>query len=727
MDKIYKLYNHIIRAIKRPWVKWPALIIVAILTLGFAGFLFIIYGGGLIVDQEALILPATTSVVTEDGTEIGQLYTENRQLVELDQIPDHVLQAFIAVEDERFYQHAGIDFKSVIRAVYRDIRAFDKVEGASTITQQLAKNLFLDQSRSWMRKTQEVMASIYLERHFSKNEILELYLNQVYFGHGINGIGTAAKYFFDKPVDQLTITEGAMLAGMMKGPNLYSPYIDHERALERRNLVLSQLERVGYLDLEEMLTLQGQTLHIADHDENEKPWLDDYLELVIREAEEVYQISRRELQRGGYQITAYMDETAQKIAYQLFQDDSFFHGAQPNIEAAFTMLDHKTGQLKAALGGRDFQIGDHHRALIKQQPGSVIKPLAVYGPALEEGYQPYSLLDDSQQDYEGYSVRNADGQYQEQVSMYEALTVSKNTSAIWLLDQLGIDTSKQYLEMLGLTIPDQGLAIGLGGLSEGLTPIQIAQSYQTFAHGGEWIEAHTIAEVRDRHGEVIVQAQPEARSVFSDQVAWHMLRMLENVVKQGTAQSGVYDKALAGKTGTTQHPHAPGYVKDAWFAGITPEYVTTLWIGYDHSDADHYLTIGSEAPTELTKAILSQLDQKQTLKATFAKPDHVNELEPPIELPQINDLTVSYKFGGWRLIQGELAWTASDDDRVIYYIYQIDQAGQVEQIGQVQGEASFTLVNPPLFRQSSFYVVPYNAQTDQLGNQSNLATLSLRD
>lgn len=730
--RCFKHFNRLLAKgwaqLKRPWLKWSALLISVLVGLSLIIFLFIIYGGRLVVDEKALILPATTTVVTEDGDYAGRLYQENRKIARLADIPDHVQEAFIAIEDQRFFDHAGVDFRSVMRALYRDILAFDKIEGASTITQQLAKNIFLTNEKTWMRKTQEVMASIYLERHYTKDDILELYLNEVYFGHGIHGVATAADYFFGKPVDELTIAEGALLAGLINAPNYYSPHVDEERALERRNLVIGQMERAGFLDTEEMLAIQGQTSTVIDPVNPNEPWMDDYLELVIREAEEIYQISRAELQRGGYEITVYLNPTIQKIAYEHVQDDHFFHGSEANVEVAFTLLDQETGQLRAVLGGRDYAIGDHHRALIERQPGSVIKPLAVFAPALAEQYSPYSMLDDTERDYDGYQVRNVDGEYQGEVSMYEAVTVSKNTSAVWLLDQIGVSTSKSYLEKMNIFLPDDGLALGLGGLTDGLTPIQVAEGYRTFVHDGEWIPAHTIAKIENRHGQVIAEANPAAEQVFPSQVAWDMLRMLENVVEEGTAQAGEYEKALAGKTGTTQHPQADGHVKDSWFAGVTPDYVTALWIGYDISDQDHYLTVGSRAPTELTKAILTAVDREQDLTAEFTLPAGVEDLPEPIDLPVITDLDASFKFGSWRLLQAELSWTPADDERVVYHIYQVDEADDSDQyLGRVVGEGTFTHSDLSVFGESSYYVVPYNPLTDRTGTRSNMIRLSLFD
>lgn len=728
-EQINKWLEKLWEQLKRPWLKWSLLLTAIFIGLSVIIFLFIIYGGRLVVDQEALVMPATTTVVTEDGDYAGRLYQENRKLVQLSEIPDHVQEAFIAIEDVRFYSHAGVDFRSVARAVYRDIVALDKVEGASTITQQLAKNLFLTNEKSWMRKTQEVMASIYLERQYTKNDILELYLNQVYFGHGIHGVGTAAEYFFGKPVGELSVAEGALLAGVINAPSYYSPHNDLDRSMERRNLVIRQMERAGYLTVDSMLSIQGQTSTVIDPTGPSEPWIDDYLELVIQEASSLYQISRAELQRGGYEITVYLDPVIQKIAYDKIQDDTFFHGSEPNIEAAFVLMDQEAGQLRSVIGGRDYAIGqDHHRALIQRQPGSVIKPLAVYAPALAEGYSPYLMLDDTERDYDGYHVRNANGEYEGEVSMYDAVTVSKNTSTVWLLDQIGISASKEYLEKMNMFIPDTGLALGLGGLTYGLTPIQIAEGYRTFIHNGEWTGAHAIAKITDRYGEVIAEATPETEQVFPKKAAWDMLRMLENVVEEGTATPGDYEKALAGKTGTTQHPQAPGKVKDSWFSGITPEYVTTLWIGYDISDEDHYLTVGSRAPTELTKAILTEVDRKQSLSESFTLPDDIEDLPEPIYLPVITDLDASFRFVNWRSLRGQLSWTPARDERIVYHIYEVGRDGADDQyLGRVVGEDTFTLADTSLFRQSSYYIVPYNSLTDRSGIQSNSVNLSLFD
>lgn len=721
MDK--KIYERYLSFIPTK-MKWPIFILSIIFLLGLIGYFIILYGGKLVIDDEKLILDATTIIETTDGQTIGELYRENRSPISLDKVPKHVQDAFVAVEDVRFYKHAGVDVKSVARAVYRDVIALGKVEGASTITQQLAKNLFLYNDKTWMRKTKEVMAAIYLEREYSKDEILELYLNAIYFGHGIYGVETAAQYFFSKPVQDLSIAEGALIAALAKAPNGYSPINHPDKALTRRNVVLKVMSEAKMISTETLLSEQGKTLGLNVREPDVNPWVDSYIDLVMKESAKMYNISLDELKRGGYRIVVNIDEVAQKIAYDEFKKDSYFPGNTIGVEGAFIMLEEASGQVKIALGGRDYQLGDLNRVTVKRQPGSVIKPLAVYGPAMMKDYQPYSLLKDEPLEYDGYIARNYDDQYDGKISIYEALTKSKNAPTIWLLDQIGIDFSKSYLEKMNMTIPDDGLAIGLGGLSEGLTPLNMVEGYRAFVHDGEIIESYTINRIYNQNEELIVEAKPSNTEVFHPQVAWNMTEILSHTVEAGTAQQGEYSKALAGKTGSTEHPHVKGMVKDAWFVGFTPEYVTALWMGYDHSDQDHYLTTGGTAPTQLTKAILTEIDRATPLAETFKKPNHVKAVPKPIELPQIQDVTVKYVFGGLPLIKGKISWAGSGDDRVVYRIYR-RESDIDEKIGEVVGQTEFEIGQVTLLQANYFYVVPYNPLTKIEGEPSKIVELSM--
>lgn len=710
--------------LKKVWLwiksyKWISFILSSMILLSLLGYLFIIFGGRFIFDEKATILPEASKVVAQDGTVLGKLYTENRDYVTLEAIPDHVEEAFIAMEDQRFYDHAGISFPAVARAVYRDVLSMSKVEGGSTITQQLAKNLFLVNDKTWMRKTKEVMASIYLERNYSKKQILELYLNEIYFAHGIYGVGTAADYFFGKNIEDVTKEEGALLAAMVKAPNTYSPYHDIDKAKERRDLVLYQMEASGKLLTEEMLALQSTEIKVEDQEEVRDPWLDDYFSYVLEEAEDLYGLSREALKKGGYTMEVHIDPAIQQIAYEEMQKEEFFPGSNDDIDGSFVLMEQQTGYLKALIAGRDFTLTDTNHLLTPKQPGSLMKPIAVYGPAMELGdYQAYDMLPDKNMEFDGYQVSNADGNYQGEISLYEALVHSKNTSSVWLLDQIGIGYSKSFLEKMNLSIKDTGLAIALGGLEEGLTPVQLTESYRTFIHGGEWMKAESIAAVYNRKGEQLLGEDQSKAQVFDPQVAWNMVRMLETTVKDGTAATGEYPKALAGKTGSTQHPRVEGEVKDAWFAGFTPGYVAAAWIGYDRATENNYVTTGSEAPTRLTKSILTEMDKRFSLEESFTVPEKVEDLEAPIELPVITDLAASMEWGGVTVIHGELSWTKSSDDRIVYRIYEVNE-GQEEWIGEVRGEDSYIIRRISVFRSGEYYVVPYNPLTGQKGERSN--------
>lgn len=694
-----------------------------ILFLGFNGYFIIIFGGGLIVDEEQLILDETTIIETTEGKMIGKLYNENRIFISIEEIPDHVLDAFVAVEDTRFFQHSGVDMKAIFRALYRDIIAFSKVEGASTITQQLAKNLFLTQDKTWMRKTKEAMAAIYLERHFSKKEILELYVNAVYFGHGVYGIETAAQKFFSKSAKELTVTEGALLAGIVRAPNYYSPIRHPERALDRRNIVLKVMENQGLLRTEDRLQLQGKTLGLHVQEGEQNTAYQSYIDLVMKEAAEIYQISLRELKRGGYRIIVSMDEEIQKIAYQYFQQEDYFPGNTDGVEGAFVMMDHRDGKIVAVLGGRNYTLGHLNRATVKRQPGSTFKPIAVYGPAfMKEDIHPYTLIPDDQKDFGGYSVVNADGRYEGSVSIFEAIKRSKNTSAVWLLDHIGIDYAKSYLQRMNIDLDDQGLSIALGGLREGVTPIEITASYRTFVQEGKYIEPYTIQQIHKGEEKLIFDQEKQETEVFSPQVAWDMTKILQETVEAGTASFGEYTKALAGKTGSTEHLHVAGKYKDAWFVGYTPEYVITLWMGYDRSDADHYLEGGSMYPTTLTKEILTAVDQTKPLANVFIKPENIVELPDPIELGPIEKIKAKYTFGGFPFIKGKLSWDPLEDKRIIYRIYEQKENGD-KRIGEVRGEDHFVIEQVSLFQTRSYYIVPYDPLTEQEGDPSPIVEL----
>jgi penicillin-binding protein 2A len=415
----------------------------------------------------------------------------------------------------------------------------------------------------------------------------------------------------------------------------------------------------------------------------------------------------------------------QKKAYEHVNNDTYYQASNDEVEASVVIVDKESAGLKAVIGGRDYTIGqNHHQALVTHQPGSTIKPLAVYTPALEKGYHPYSLLSDEQKDFGGYTVRNANNQYVGDIPLVDALAQSKNTTSVSLLNDIGIDTGKSYLDQLNLSTTDDGLAIALGGLSSGYTPIQMATAYNTYLNEGVYRDSSAVIAIYDRNGIEITALTGEETQVFEKQSAWYTLNMLERVVTDGTASNYNYSGALAGKTGSTQHSSVEGATKDSWFVGLTPDFTVSTWIGFEQSDDAHYLTKGSSQAVQLTKALLTDINQTYQIKDEFDRSSGVEDLPEPVTLPNITDLKASFSLGGFNLLRAELTWSTPSDERIIYHVYEVTEDGK-KLIGKTNGEGSYTIRRPSILQMTRYYVEPINPLTNQAGVLSNPAMLSL--
>ncbi|WP_223700998.1 transglycosylase domain-containing protein [Sutcliffiella deserti] len=693
------------------------------MIVGLFGYILIIFAGNYVIDDKKLIMDSTTTLVDEKGIPITKLFFEDREIITIDDIPKHVQQAFVAVEDQRFYEHRGIDIRAIGRAVYRDVITRSKAEGGSTITQQLAKNVFLTNEKSWLRKTKEAVIAINLENRYTKNEILEMYLNQIYFGHGAYGVEAASEFYFNKSAKELTVEEGALLAALPKAPNGYSPINFPDKAKERRDLVISLMHNGGYIQAEEALALQGKTLGVKVKENTETQSYLTYIDMVVEEAEALYGLTNEELHRGGYSITVPMHLAAQETAFELFKQNEYFPGEPPLVEGAFVLMDQHSGGVLAVIGGRNYVTQGINRVSIKRQPGSTFKPLAVYAPTMEEGvFEPYSLLKDQRLSYNGYEPRNYHHKYLDNVTMYEAIQDSLNAPAVWALNELGIQESKSYLEKMNLPIPDNGLAIALGGLKEGVTPLELTRAYRIFGNGGKIVEPYFIIEIKNRNGETIAKAKVAEKTVFSPQTAWSMTRMLQGVVEEGSAQAGTIKGELAGKTGTTNYPGVEGAIKDTWFVGYTPEIVGTVWMGYDSTTKEQFLTGGGAYPTKLFKDILrgAELDS-----AAFSVPTGVTDLEEPIVLESVEEIEAKMTFRPFGLFTASLNWSISEDDRIVYRIYSFhnDKATLIE---EVTGMGKYEVETINIFSIPSYYVVPFNPQTGQEGEPSKMVKPTFR-
>ncbi|KGA98078.1 penicillin-binding protein 1F [Alkalihalobacillus alcalophilus ATCC 27647 = CGMCC 1.3604] len=697
-------------------------LLVAIFLFSFFGYLTILLFGDYTIDEQKLVFNQASSIVDQSGDTVSKLYVENREIISINEIPDHVQNAFVAVEDVRFYDHHGFDIRAIGRALYRDILAGSKAEGGSTITQQLVKNVYLTNEKSWLRKTKEVLIAINLERRYSKEEILSMYLNSIYFGHGTYGIQTAANYYFNKDVAELTVAEGALLASIPKAPYHYSPIIDLERSEQRRNLVLTLMERHDFITAEDAVRQQGKLIELDVQENEEQQAFYTYMDMVLEEANALYGLSNEEILTGGYTIVTPIDSQLQRDSLSIIQDSTNYPDGNDDAESAFVLMDSETGGVLAVHGGKEYVRLGLNRVRVKRQPGSAFKPLAVYAPALEKSdYNPYTVLNDVEQQFEGgYSPRNAGGVYRGEITMYEALTHSSNVSAVWLLNEIGITHSLDYLQKFGMKVDERQLGLALGGLDEGVTPLELAKAYRAFAADGKVTEPYFIEAIYDPYGQKIAEHKPKETQVISPQTAWNMTRMLESVVEKGTGTAGYSKHTLAGKTGTTSFDSVPGAVRDAWFVGYNQEVVGAIWMGYDRTTEDQYLTGGSSYPTQIFKEIINQVPTHYQ-QVAWRVPDEVDDLLPPVQLPEINDLVAVQSFGGEGLISVALSWSASSDKRIHYDVYEVN-GEERKHLATVVGGDYFHQPKLNIFSTSYFEVVPYNSLTHQEGEASNLAT-----
>ncbi|PIC63908.1 penicillin-binding protein [Sporosarcina sp. P13] len=552
-------------------------------------------------DVSALEEPAPRSTVIYDpsGEVISKVSNSNIEGVTIDQIPKTLIEAVISVEDQRFYTHHGVNYITMGRALLQNAFKGKIVAGGSTITQQLAKNAFLTQERTYSRKFKELILAKKIERVYSKDEIMERYLNQIYFGDGAWGIQRAAQTYFGKDVSELTLSESATIAGIIKAPSHLSPTKNMEKSVERRNLVLALMLREQYSSQQEYDEAIGQKLALAkstvpDYKGN-YPY---YIDRVVDEAVNTYHLTRNEVLSGGLHITTEINPVVQEALEKVYADDRYFPKSAPDqlLQSASVFLNPKTGGILALVGGRgEYTHGRFNNATdLIRQPGSALKPLAVYTPALEEGYHMSDLLVDEPIDMDGYSPKNFDQQYRGEVTMYDALTQSYNIPPVWLLDQISIKNGVHAVERFGISLEknDRALGLALGGLDKGTSPLRMAQAFSAFANDGVMEEAHAITEIKDSEGKVLGKWRGESVRVTDAEVAQQMTYMLQGAVKEGTAKKAqVSGMDVAGKTGTTQLPfEGVNGSKDHWFVGYTPDIAGAVWLGYDQTDADHYLT-----------------------------------------------------------------------------------------------------------------------------------------
>lgn len=613
-----------------------------VVIAGIAFFVTAHWVRGLDISKLENPLPEPTLIMDRNGKPASQLSSSRIVPVSLDQIPLDLRNAVIAVEDRRFYEHSGIDLWSTARALLRDLKSGEMKEGGSTLTQQLAKNMFLASDKTLSRKLKEAGYALKINTVYSKDEILELYLNSIYFGEGRWGVEGAAQEYFAKPVQELKLEEAALLAGLPKAPTTYSPAKNMQKALERRNLVLSLMKEQNFITEAAYEKAVAQPIVLKQHNEESlKGKYPSYVDYVIQEAADVYGFTEEQVLTNGLRIYTDLDPQVQQAAQDVYASDALFPESKPDqlIQSGAVIIDHKTGGIRALVGTRGPQVyrGFNHATQLKRQPGSSFKPLAVYGPALERGYTPSSSLYDGDLDIAGYRPKDWDGQTRGQVTLREAIMRSWNIPAVWLLNEIGIDAGIDFARRAGIALgpADRSLSIALGGLSEGVSPLQMAQAFGAIANLGVRHQAHAIVKVTTKEGYPLVEAQPQPAAVTKPAIAYSLTLLLQDAVKSGTGQAAALGRPTAGKTGTTQLPDTKEFadigangIKDAWFVGFTPELTAAVWIGYDQTDKNHYLTTGGAVPAAVFKEIMSRALRDVSASSFSVPDDYVPEPEP---------------------------------------------------------------------------------------------------
>ena len=567
-----------------------------------------------------------TKIYDDNDEPLTELHVERRIFVPLAQIPQALRDAVVATEDRRFYSHWGLDPIGIARAIVQNYRRGRIVEGGSTITQQLTKVLFLTPDKSLERKLKEAVLALELERRYPKDRILEMYLNQVYFGQGAYGVEAAARTYFGKSVSELNVREAALLAGLPRAPTSYSPFEHGETAKRRRDLVLRRLVEYGSLKDDEAKRLAKSDLGLIPP-ERRRTTGQYFLDHVQQTLEARYGADL--VFKGGLNVYTTLNPATQLTAEQTLREglkalEGRSGKARPGErpEGAVVTLEPQTGFVKAMVGGYDFFRSEFNRAVqAKRQPGSAFKPF-VYIAALEAGFTPATRIDDSPVSYavgpngQPWKPENYDRKFRGSTTLQQAVEESVNVVTVKLQERVGLDRTVQVARRLGITSPlDVNLSLALG--TSDLALIELTSAYSALANRGVWMPPVTIRYVTDAHGKLLEEHVPEGREALSHETAYLITHMLRGVVERGTGRGArVLGRPIAAKTGTTND------YSNAWFIGFTPSLATGVWVGYDRPRSLGRDETGSRVAAPIWVAYMGKV-LGDSPKDDFPVPDRV--------------------------------------------------------------------------------------------------------
>ncbi len=574
-------------------------------------------------------LAQTGAIYDKNGDYLTTLVgRENRTVIDTSQLPDHVVDAFLAAEDLRFYLHPGFDIIRILGAVVSNVRAGGFDQGASTITQQLVKLSHLSSQKTIARKLEEVWLALQMERLYTKEQILDMYLNYIYFGQGAYGIQAAAQVTFGVDAAALSPAQAAALAAAIKAPSAYSIQDAPENNKERREYILSVMRGEGMLSQEQYDAALSELLTPlkASAVQTEYGW---FVDAVLDEAELQLDVTAEMLLAGGYRIDTTLDPAMQTVLDKQFAGSSVFPANAKDgtpVQSAAAVVDNATGAVRAIVGGRKYETrrGLNRATHLRRQPGSALKPLAVFAPAIEyAGWTTASVILDEPTAFGSYKPKNAGNAYYGNVTVRSALKNSLNIPAVKVIDSIGVGTARRYLTSVGIELDDRdwNLSLALGSMTYGASPVQMAAAYSPFANGGVFHAPYFIEKITTRDGLVVYQHQDSGTRVLSPQNAYLLTDLMRTVIASGTGtrlnSAGVQ---VAGKTGTVNM--TGGGNRDAWMSAYTADLSLSVWMGYDEPDDSHRLpnsVSGGTNPASLARNFLKAWYDGRK-KPTFSKP-----------------------------------------------------------------------------------------------------------
>ncbi|HLR54364.1 MAG TPA: PBP1A family penicillin-binding protein [Pseudogracilibacillus sp.] len=629
---------------QKTWVKALILALFAIVVVFIIGLVSVINMILKTPELEAsdLKTPLSTQIYSQDEELIGTMFQEeNRLQVDIDEVPEEMKEAVVSIEDKRFYEHKGIDFRRIFKAVLSNLTQGWGSEGGSTITQQVIKRSVLSSEKTLTRKVQEAWLARKLEQEYSKDEILELYINNVYLGNKSYGVKTASKAYFNKDIKDINLSQIALLAGLPNSPSMDNPIEHPERAEKRRNQVLQSMmnnqiiseeeaEEAKELSIDDILEEDDSTE--ADN-ESSNAFIDTvYSELV----EEKEVISEEEFYQGGLKIHTTTDTEMQEAVYDAMHSEDFPF-PDDNFETGIALIDTKSGEVQAIGGGRNFQsIQDvNYGVSVPHQPGSTIKPILSYGPAIDElkWSTEHNLKDEEYEYNDGTPVKEWDGEYWGDISLRRSLEWSRNIPAIKAFKEVGADKTKEFAKDLGIDVDTDNESAALGGFN-GTSPLQLASAYAAFGNEGEYNEPSVVKKIEYPDGDKW-EPDIETNDAMEAHTAYMVTDMLKTVIKSGTGtKANVEGLPVAGKTGSTNIPKDiqeenginEGLI-DSWFVGYTPEYTLAIWTGYPslEGEDDELQYIPEDGTEDIPRLMFQHLmsDLSDFSMEDFKKPDDV--------------------------------------------------------------------------------------------------------